>query len=136
MASPTILVTGGSGFIGSHVVDALADAGHRPRIFDMVPSPFHREGAVDTYIGELGDRDALCDAMEGCDAVMHLAAVADVNQVNLDPVWAEQLNRGTCARVGAGGVTAQGTLKLLERAPRPGVGRVFSASPIWASTGS
>jgi UDP-glucose 4-epimerase len=122
MASPTILVTGGSGFIGSHVVDALADAGHRPRIFDMVPSPFHREGAVDTYIGELGDRDALCDAMEGCDAVMHLAAVADVNQVNLDPVWAEEVN-------------ARGTLNVLEAARSAEVERVVYASTIWVYNG-
>ena len=36
-----VLVTGGSGFIGSHVVDKLLDAGHEPRIFDLRPSPYH-----------------------------------------------------------------------------------------------
>ena len=44
-----VLVTGGAGFIGSHVVDKLIAAGHRPRIFDMVPSPYHVPGEVDTY---------------------------------------------------------------------------------------
>ena len=39
-----VLVTGGAGFIGSHVVDKLRAAGHEPVIFDMRPSPFHRNG--------------------------------------------------------------------------------------------
>ena len=39
-----VLVTGGSGFIGSHVVDKLADAGFEPRIYDLRPSPHHESG--------------------------------------------------------------------------------------------
>jgi UDP-glucose 4-epimerase len=122
VSGPAILVTGGAGFIGSHVVDALTNAGYRPRIFDMVASPFHPHGAVDIYIGELGDREALADAMSGCDAVMHLAAVADVNQVTLDPVWAEQVN-------------ARGTINVLEAARSVGLERVIYASTIWVYNG-
>ena len=118
----TILVTGGAGFIGSHVVDALAEAGYIPRIFDMVPSPFHPCGSVDTYLGELADRDALADAMTGCDAVMHLAAVADVSQVSLDPVWAEEVN-------------SRGTLNVLEAARAVALERVVYASTIWVYNG-
>ena len=117
-----VLVTGGAGFIGSHVVDKLIAAGHRPRIFDMVPSPYHAPGEVDTYIGDLTDRDALADAMNGCQAVMHLAAVADVNQVALDPVFAEEVN-------------SRGTLNVLDAARNAAVKRVIYASTIWVYNG-
>lgn len=117
-----VLVTGGSGFIGSHVVDKLIAAGITPRIFDMVPSPFHPEGSVDTYLGELDDLTALTAAMAGCDAVLHLAAVADVGQVAVDPVFAERVN-------------SRGTLNVLEAAREAGVGRVVYASTIWAYDG-
>jgi UDP-glucose 4-epimerase len=116
-----ILVTGGAGFIGSHVVDKLQAAGHQPCIFDMVVSPFH-DATLDTYVGELGDLAALTDAMRGCDAVMHLAAVADVSQVALDPVFAEQVN-------------ARGTLHVLQAARDADVRRVIYASTIWVYNG-
>ncbi|HEY7121949.1 MAG TPA: NAD-dependent epimerase/dehydratase family protein, partial [Solirubrobacterales bacterium] len=48
-----ILVTGGSGFIGSHVVDKLAAAGFEPRIYDLRESPHHEPGSVDTVTGDL-----------------------------------------------------------------------------------
>jgi len=117
-----VLVTGGSGFIGSHVVDKLAAAGLTPRIYDVIPSPWHEAGSVDTYLGDLDDREALADAMRGCDAVLHLAAVADVNQVNLDPVFAEKVN-------------ARGTLNVLEAARQSDVKRVVYASTIWVYNG-
>jgi UDP-glucose 4-epimerase len=116
------LVTGGSGFIGSHVIDALIAAGHSPRIFDMVPSEFHAASEVDTYLGDLADRDALTDALEGCDAVVHLAAIADVNEVLLDPAWAEAVN-------------VRGTLNVLEAARNANVRRVAYASTIWVYDG-
>ena len=48
-----VLVTGGSGFIGSHVVDKLRAFGHEPVIYDLRPSPWHRDPAdrVDTVLG-------------------------------------------------------------------------------------
>jgi UDP-glucose 4-epimerase len=116
-----VLVTGGSGFIGSHVVDALDAAGRQPRIFDMEPSPYH-EGRVETYLGQLSDREALAHAMSGCDAVLHLAAIADVTEVVLDPAWAEEVN-------------SRGTLNVLDAARTTGVGRVVYASPIWVYNG-
>jgi UDP-glucose 4-epimerase len=90
-----ILVTGGAGFIGSHVVDKLLDAGQHPVIIDMVESQPH-DDTIEAYVGELCNLDALTDAMLGCDVVMHLVAVADVSQVVLDPIFAEAVNaRGT-----------------------------------------
>ncbi len=113
-----VLVTGGSGFIGSHVVDALAEAGIEPRIYDLRESPHHEPGSVDTAIGDLCDREGLERAMEGCDAVIHLAASADVGIVLDDPVGAEEAN-------------SRGTLTVLEAARSTGISRVVYGSTIW-----
>ncbi len=77
-----VLVTGGAGFIGSHVVDQLPRAGHEPR--DLRPRRRRRttDGEVETVLGDLArSRAPSRAALDGCDAVVHLAAVADVNEV-------------------------------------------------------
>lgn len=111
-----VLVTGGAGFIGSHVVDALEAAGHRVRIFDARPSGYH--DSVETVVGDLCDRGALQRAMESCRAVIHLAAAADVGEVAADPVESERRN-------------TRGTLHVLEAARHAKVPRVVYASTIW-----
>src|SRR5947199_2013597 len=115
-----VLVTGGSGFIGSHVVDKLRARGHEPVIYDLRPSPWHRdpEHRVDTVLGSITDREALERALHSCDAVAHLAAVADVNDVHASPEDAERVN-------------ARGTVAVLEAARRAGVKRIVYASTIW-----
>ena len=113
-----VLVTGGAGFIGSHVVDRLLAAGMAPRIFDVRQSEHHAADEVDTVLGDLLDRDALQAAMAGCDAVVHLAAAADVDDVARRPAEAEAVN-------------ARGTLNVLEAARGAGVARVVYASTIW-----
>lgn len=88
------LVTGGSGFIGSHVVDKLRDRGVMVRVFDMVVPTFRTD--IEYYHGSLLDLEALRMALSGVDAVYHLAAVADVKDVYEDPYYAESINvRGT-----------------------------------------
>ncbi len=115
-----VLVTGGSGFIGSHVVDKLRARGHEPVIYDLRPSPWHTDPAqpVDTVLGSITDREALERALHSCDAVAHLAAVADVNDVHAEPEDAERVN-------------ARGTVAVLEAARRAGVKRIVYASTIW-----
>jgi UDP-glucose 4-epimerase len=115
-----VLVTGGSGFIGSHVVDKLRARGHEPVIYDLRPSPWHRDPGqpVDTVLGSITDREALERALHSCDAVAHLAAVADVNDVHAEPEDAERVN-------------ARGTVAVLEAARRAGVKRIVYASTIW-----
>jgi UDP-glucose 4-epimerase len=113
-----VLVTGGSGFIGSHVVDKLRARGHEPVIYDLRPSPWHERGSVDTVLGSITDREALERALHSCDAVAHLAAVADVNDVHASPEDAERVN-------------ARGTVAVLEAARRAGVKRIVYASTIW-----
>src|SRR3954452_24635728 len=113
-----VLITGGSGFIGSHVVDVLRARGHMPVNFDRVPSTHHERGTVETILGDATDTVVLADAMKGCDAVIHLAAMADVNDVQKNPEGAERAN-------------ARATLAVLEAARQAGVKRVVYGSTIW-----
>ena len=115
---PVVLVTGGSGFIGSHVVDRLIAAGMAPRIFDRRPSPWHDPDRVPTVIGDITRIDDLTRAVRGCDAICHLAAAADVGEVSAHPLWATELNGG-------------GTLNVLEAAREADVRRVVYASTVW-----
>jgi UDP-glucose 4-epimerase len=113
-----VLVTGGAGFVGSHVVDSLRAAGHEPRIFDLVPSPYHADGEIQTALGDLLDPNAVRAAMRGCEAVLHLGAVADVDVVVADPTRAEAVN-------------VRGTQHVLEAAREASVYRVAYASTVW-----
>ena len=79
-----VLVTGGGGFIGSHVVDKLMAKGITPRIFDLSASPYHSPLEVETFTGSITDPGNLDLAMRDCDAVIHLAAVADVGPADMD----------------------------------------------------
>ena len=88
-----VLVTGGSGFIGSHVVDKLRDAGHDAGHLRPASRRRSTRTDVDTVIGELDDLATLERAMDGCEAVMHLAAVADVNIVAKEPLRLRGLQR-------------------------------------------
>jgi UDP-glucose 4-epimerase len=111
-----VLVTGGAGFIGSHVVDRLAFAGHTPRILDTRRSPWH--GDVETVIGDVRKVADVRRALRDCDAVCHLAAAADVGEVIEAPAESTELN-------------AMGTLAVLEAARLEDVKRVAYASTVW-----
>ncbi|MCB0253747.1 MAG: SDR family NAD(P)-dependent oxidoreductase [Anaerolineae bacterium] len=90
--SETILVTGGAGFIGSHLVDALLAQGHHVRVFDnlepQVHGPLREQGrwpnycnpAAEYILGDLRDREALQRAMTGINAIFHEAAMVGVGQ--------------------------------------------------------
>ncbi|MFL5926450.1 MAG: NAD-dependent epimerase/dehydratase family protein [Gaiellaceae bacterium] len=111
-----VLVTGGSGFIGSHVVDKLLEAGHEPRILDLLESPHHPD--VEAVLGDLCVPPTSRAALEGCDVVIHLAALADVDEVAVDPTRTDRVN-------------TQGTQVLLEAARNARIGRFVYASTIW-----
>ena len=115
-----VLVTGGAGFIGSHVVDRLIDAGHEPVIFDLAPSQYHAD--VDHVTGDLLDPARVQAAVSACSAVVHLAAVADVNEVDADPAYAEIVN-------------TRGTFNVVEAARQAGGVPVVYGSTIWVYNG-
>lgn len=76
------LVTGGCGFIGSHLVDSLECAGHRVRVLDDL-STGHRENisqAVELVVGDASDPQLIRDCIEGTDGCFHLAAIASVQK--------------------------------------------------------
>lgn len=111
-----VLVTGGAGFIGSHVVDRLIARGVQVRIFEQIRSPYHED--VEHYHGTILDADALRHAMNGTVAVIHLAAVADVKDVFEDPFYSESVN-------------TRGTICVLEAARRAKMPRVIYGSTTW-----
>lgn len=112
-----ILVTGGSGFLGSHTADALSKAGHEVDVFDIEPSTYLRDDQSQT-IGSVCDPEALNDALADCDAVYHFAAVADIDLASENP-------RNTVE------VNILGTLNVLEAARKKKVQRMVFASSIY-----
>lgn len=76
------LVTGGAGFIGSHIVDALLAKGYEVRILDALKEPVHPEGRLPGYlskhaeviIGDVRDKSVVSRALEGVEVVFHEAA--------------------------------------------------------------
>jgi dTDP-L-rhamnose 4-epimerase len=96
-----VLVTGGAGFVGSHLVDALLAQGHRVRVFDSLEPQVHGPGdQVPAYLntqaelvrGSVTDAAAVARALEGIDVVLHHAALVGVGQSMYDIVRYCQVN--------------------------------------------
>ncbi|QUE76589.1 NAD-dependent epimerase/dehydratase family protein [Stutzerimonas stutzeri] len=119
MADSPILITGGAGFIGSNLVDALGARGYSVRVLDNfssgkrsnLPDADH----VEVLEGDVADAMMVRRAVQGCRAVVHLAAVASVQASVDDPIGTHQSN-------------LIGTLNLCEAMRAEGVSRVVFAS--------
>ena len=110
------LVLGGNGFIGSHLVDSLLDAGHTVRVFDRYPERFRPPLAAVEYVsGMLGDAFAIAEALAGIDVVYHLVSTTLPGTSNLNPADDVRDN-------------LVGTLVLLEQMVKTGVGRIVYLS--------
>lgn len=122
--SLTIMVTGGSGFLGSHIADALTEAGHKVIIFDLKCSDYIRKSQK-MLIGDVLNVKELTRAMKGVDIVFHLAALADVDVAHNNPFETMKIN-------------VLGTTNVLEAARINKVKRVMFASTIYvySRTGS
>ena len=86
-----VAVTGGSGFLGSHVVDALLGLNHEVKIIDLTPSPYVNP-SVQMLIGDIGDEKFLMGCLVDVDYVFHLAAIADLNKAETMPVETAEIN--------------------------------------------
>lgn len=114
----TTLVTGGAGFIGSHLADALLARGHEVMILDDLSTGRveNLEDSRATLIeGDLCGRDTCLEATEGVEVVFHLAAARAVGLSVSDPITSDRVNTG-------------GTVNLLTAARDNGVRRVVIAS--------
>lgn len=114
------LVTGGAGFIGSHLVERLLADGGRVRVLDDFstgkPGNLPDSSDLEVITGNVGSYDTAGKAMQGVEIVFHEAAVASVPRTIDDPLGSQRTNY-------------QGTLNILESARQEGVKRVvFAAS--------
>lgn len=92
-----VLVTGGGGFIGSHLVDALLAGGARVRVLDNFSTGFRRNlpaSGCELVEGDLRDRDACRRAVAGCELVLHQAALGSVPRSMVDPATSLAVNVG------------------------------------------
>ncbi len=87
----TVIVFGASGFLGSHVADALSASGYKVRLFDRSPSP-HLRKDQEMIIGDIMDLQQVIDAVKGTDIVYNFAAIADIDEAHNKPVATAAIN--------------------------------------------
>ena len=117
MKNKKVLVTGGSGFMGSHVADALEEEGYEVSLFDTIPSKYKTKTQKE-YIGDILNPDDIAKAMKDCQYVFHFAAQADIGSSSEDPTKTIYNN-------------IIGTQNILEMAIRNKVNRIMFASTIY-----
>jgi UDP-glucose 4-epimerase len=91
MNNKNILVIGGSGFLGSHVADALSDVGYHVKIYDRQESKW-KQANQEMIIGDLLDQDLILKHTKNCFAVYNFAGIADLNEAILKPVETARIN--------------------------------------------
>lgn len=116
----TILVTGGAGFIGSSVVEALVGRGERVRVLDNFSTGTAAnvdgiDGAVELVKGDIRDPDTVSRAVKGVDGIVHLAALSGVQRSIAEPRLTHEIN-------------VTGSLNVLLAAQVAGIRRIVCAS--------
>jgi|TARA_B100001964_G_scaffold240608_1_gene310813 UDP-glucose 4-epimerase len=115
-----ITITGGSGFLGSHVADALSREGHKVIIFDKKKSKWIRPDQ-EMRIGDILNVKALENAIIGSDIVFHFAALGDINQAIKNPLNTVNIN-------------ILGTVHALELSRKHNIKRFIHASTIYVNS--
>ena len=107
-----VLITGGAGFIGSHVSQALFQNGFEVRSYDLLPSKIEK---IESIQGDILNQDLLGKALQGCDAIVHLAAQISVPRSLDYPEETMEIN-------------VKGTQNVLAAAKKHGIKRIVLAS--------
>lgn len=112
-----VCVIGGSGFLGSHVADALSESGHQVLVYDRKASPWLRDDQT-MVTGDLLDIERLESAIAGCEIVYNFAALADLNEALDKPLDTVRIN-------------VLGNVHVLEACRTQGVKRFLYASTVY-----
>jgi len=112
-----VVVFGGAGFLGSHVADALSDAGHKVTIFDSMASLYVRPDQ-EAVTGDILDADSVVAAVKGCESIYNFAGIADIEDANARPLDTVRSN-------------ILGNTILLEAARKVNVKRFVFASTLY-----
>ena len=116
-STPKVVVFGGSGFLGSHVADALTDAGHEVVIYDLKPS-LYLKNSQQMVVGDILDQDKVKKAIEGCDVVYNFAGIADIEDASQRPLDSVKFN-------------ILGNSIILEASRKAGIKRFVFASSLY-----
>ena len=117
MTNEIAIVYGASGFLGSHVADALSAAGYRVRLFDRRPSPYQRHDQ-EMIMGDIMELDQVTEAAKGADVVYNFAAIADIDEAHDKPLATATIN-------------VLGNMHALEAARLAGARRFVFASTVY-----
>ena len=119
-----VLVTGGSGFLGHHIVKELCSRGIETVVYDTVESNYINDylntGLLHFVKGDIRDISTLDSAMEGCDTVFHTAAIANIDDTIKRPIDTMDIN-------------VMGTVNCLEAARNQNVERFVYASSVYVA---
>ena len=120
MKNKVVLVIGGSGFLGSHVADALSNDGYDVKVLDRQRSKWIRDDQ-EMIIGDLLDQDILFQSTKNCYAVYNFAAIADLNEAILQPLETVRVN-------------ILGNVQALEASRKNHVKRYVYASTVYVNS--
>ena len=115
-----VIVFGGSGFLGSHVADALTDNGYDVTIFDTIESPWLRDSQK-MVIGDILDFNSLNTLLENVFAVYNFAAIADLNEAIDKPIETVKIN-------------ILGNVNILEACKNNNVKKFIYASSVYVNS--
>jgi len=117
IANEKVIVFGASGFLGSHVADALSAAGYRVRLFDRSPSPYLKKNQ-EMIVGDIMNLDQVIEAAKDASIVYNFAAIADIDEAHDKPIPTATIN-------------VLGNMHALEAARIAGARRFVFASSVY-----